>query len=201
MWTVGEHSPLSSCLLLWLPFSCRVMPTETGSHAPHDLTTWPHGELPCTAPMLKVASVAPPPWPCVLDRFCVLQIDRLISYGADVLNPVTLVQGEKTAVGTAVDYGYFKFYQVWLCSEQDPSETWLLLDKTRSPQSSLVFQGRRPHDGERVLWAPVSRSHFGGRRGGLLLTQLLCSERWSGRKSSVTTACGWLVSSSPKDSW
>ncbi|XP_031224315.1 ankyrin repeat and MYND domain-containing protein 1 isoform X2 [Mastomys coucha] len=38
-------------------------------------------------------------------------IDRLISYGADVLNPVTLVQGEKTAVGTAVDYGYFKFYQ------------------------------------------------------------------------------------------
>ncbi|XP_076770850.1 ankyrin repeat and MYND domain-containing protein 1 isoform X4 [Arvicanthis niloticus] len=38
-------------------------------------------------------------------------IDRLISYGADVLNPVTLVQGERTAVGTAVDYGYFKFYQ------------------------------------------------------------------------------------------
>lgn len=93
----------------------------------------------------------------MLDRFCVLQIDRLISYGADVLNPVTLVQGERTAVGTAVDYGYFKFYQVWLCSEQDPSETRLLLDKTRSPQSSLVFQGRKPHDGEHVVWAPVSR--------------------------------------------
>lgn len=71
----------------------------------------------------------------MLDRFCVLQIDRLISYGADVLNPVTLVQGERTAVGTAVDYGYFKFYQVCLCSEQDPSETRLLLDKTWSPQS------------------------------------------------------------------
>ena len=56
----------------------------------------------------------------MLHRLCVLQIDRLISYGADVLNPVTLVQGERTAVGTAVDYGYFKFYQVWLCSEQDP---------------------------------------------------------------------------------
>ncbi|KAL1770789.1 ankyrin repeat and MYND domain-containing protein 1 [Sigmodon hispidus] len=38
-------------------------------------------------------------------------IDRLISYGADILKPVVLVQGERTAVGTAVDYGYFKFYQ------------------------------------------------------------------------------------------
>ncbi|XP_075807540.1 ankyrin repeat and MYND domain-containing protein 1 [Microtus pennsylvanicus] len=38
-------------------------------------------------------------------------IDRLISYGADILKPVILVQGDKTAVGTAVDYGYFKFYQ------------------------------------------------------------------------------------------
>ncbi|XP_040608940.1 ankyrin repeat and MYND domain-containing protein 1 isoform X3 [Mesocricetus auratus] len=38
-------------------------------------------------------------------------IDRLISYGADILKPVVLVQGERMAVGTAVDYGYFKFYQ------------------------------------------------------------------------------------------
>ncbi|XP_051010326.1 ankyrin repeat and MYND domain-containing protein 1 [Acomys russatus] len=38
-------------------------------------------------------------------------IDRLISYGADVLKPVILAQGDRTAVGTAVDYGYFKFYQ------------------------------------------------------------------------------------------
>ncbi|XP_045650143.1 ankyrin repeat and MYND domain-containing protein 1-like [Ursus americanus] len=38
-------------------------------------------------------------------------IDRLINYGADILNPVTLTQGDKVAVGTAVDYGYFKFYQ------------------------------------------------------------------------------------------
>ncbi|XP_036091712.1 ankyrin repeat and MYND domain-containing protein 1 isoform X4 [Rousettus aegyptiacus] len=38
-------------------------------------------------------------------------IDRLISYGADILNPVTLTQGDKVAVGTAVDYGYFRFFQ------------------------------------------------------------------------------------------
>lgn len=42
------------------------------------------------------------------------QIDRLIHHGADILNPVTLTQGDRVAVGTAVDYGYFKFYQVWL---------------------------------------------------------------------------------------
>ncbi|XP_065773263.1 ankyrin repeat and MYND domain-containing protein 1 isoform X4 [Muntiacus reevesi] len=39
------------------------------------------------------------------------RIDRLINYGADILSPVTLSQGDKTAVGTAVDYGYFRFYQ------------------------------------------------------------------------------------------
>uniref|UniRef100_A0A5F4WHJ5 Ankyrin repeat and MYND domain containing 1 n=1 Tax=Callithrix jacchus TaxID=9483 RepID=A0A5F4WHJ5_CALJA len=38
-------------------------------------------------------------------------IDQLISHGADILKPVTLRQGEKVAVGTAVDYGYFKFFQ------------------------------------------------------------------------------------------
>ncbi|XP_057359342.1 ankyrin repeat and MYND domain-containing protein 1 isoform X3 [Manis pentadactyla] len=38
-------------------------------------------------------------------------IDRLIDYGADILSPVTLTQGNKVAVGTAVDYGYFRFYQ------------------------------------------------------------------------------------------
>ncbi|XP_054426405.1 ankyrin repeat and MYND domain-containing protein 1 [Pteronotus mesoamericanus] len=38
-------------------------------------------------------------------------IDRLIAYGADILAPVTLTQGDKVAVGTAVDYGYFKFFQ------------------------------------------------------------------------------------------
>ncbi|XP_044890653.1 ankyrin repeat and MYND domain-containing protein 1 isoform X9 [Felis catus] len=39
------------------------------------------------------------------------KIDRLIDHGADILNPVTLTQGDKVAVGTAVDYGYFRFYQ------------------------------------------------------------------------------------------
>ncbi|XP_045338317.1 ankyrin repeat and MYND domain-containing protein 1 isoform X8 [Leopardus geoffroyi] len=39
------------------------------------------------------------------------KIDQLIDHGADILNPVTLTQGDKVAVGTAVDYGYFRFYQ------------------------------------------------------------------------------------------
>ncbi|XP_040306397.1 ankyrin repeat and MYND domain-containing protein 1 isoform X8 [Herpailurus yagouaroundi] len=39
------------------------------------------------------------------------EIDLLIDHGADILNPVTLTQGDKVAVGTAVDYGYFRFYQ------------------------------------------------------------------------------------------
>ncbi|XP_064239526.1 ankyrin repeat and MYND domain-containing protein 1-like [Aotus nancymaae] len=40
-----------------------------------------------------------------------MQIDQLISHGADILKPVMLRQGEKVAVGTAMDYGYFKFFQ------------------------------------------------------------------------------------------
>uniref|UniRef100_A0A8D2B4W5 Ankyrin repeat and MYND domain containing 1 n=1 Tax=Sciurus vulgaris TaxID=55149 RepID=A0A8D2B4W5_SCIVU len=39
------------------------------------------------------------------------KIDRLINHGADILKPVMLTQGDRVAVGTAVDYGYFKFYQ------------------------------------------------------------------------------------------
>ncbi|XP_011824923.1 PREDICTED: ankyrin repeat and MYND domain-containing protein 1 isoform X3 [Mandrillus leucophaeus] len=39
------------------------------------------------------------------------KIDQLIDHGADILKPVTLRQGEKVAVGTAVDYGYFRFFQ------------------------------------------------------------------------------------------
>ncbi|XP_051695299.1 ankyrin repeat and MYND domain-containing protein 1 isoform X4 [Oryctolagus cuniculus] len=38
-------------------------------------------------------------------------VDELIRHGADILKPVTLTQGDKVAVGTAVDYGYFKFFQ------------------------------------------------------------------------------------------
>lgn len=45
---------------------------------------------------------------------CSPQIDQLIAHGADILNPVTLTQGDKVAVGTAVDYGYFRFFQVRL---------------------------------------------------------------------------------------
>lgn len=45
--------------------------------------------------------------------FCCVQVDQLILHGADILRPVMLTQGDKVAVGTAVDYGYFKFFQVW----------------------------------------------------------------------------------------
>ncbi|XP_040828310.1 ankyrin repeat and MYND domain-containing protein 1 isoform X1 [Ochotona curzoniae] len=38
-------------------------------------------------------------------------VDQLILHGADILRPVMLTQGDKVAVGTAVDYGYFKFFQ------------------------------------------------------------------------------------------
>ncbi|XP_066137026.1 ankyrin repeat and MYND domain-containing protein 1 isoform X2 [Saccopteryx bilineata] len=38
-------------------------------------------------------------------------IDLLIRHGADILAPVVLTQGDKVAVGTAVDYGYFRFFQ------------------------------------------------------------------------------------------
>ncbi|KAM6178471.1 ankyrin repeat and MYND domain-containing protein 1 [Rhynchocyon petersi] len=38
-------------------------------------------------------------------------VDRLISSGADILRPVTIKQGDRVAVGTAVDYGYFRFLQ------------------------------------------------------------------------------------------
>ncbi|XP_010604904.1 ankyrin repeat and MYND domain-containing protein 1 isoform X3 [Fukomys damarensis] len=40
-------------------------------------------------------------------------IDRLLNHGADILKPVMLTQGDKVAVGTVVDYGYFKFFQDW----------------------------------------------------------------------------------------
>lgn len=42
---------------------------------------------------------------------CFLQVDKLLEAGTDILAPVTIREGQRKAVGTAVDYGYHK-YQV-----------------------------------------------------------------------------------------
>ncbi|XP_064360433.1 ankyrin repeat and MYND domain-containing protein 1-like [Dromaius novaehollandiae] len=38
-------------------------------------------------------------------------VDKLLEAGADILAPVTFREGQQKAVGTAVDYAYFEYYQ------------------------------------------------------------------------------------------
>lgn len=116
--TRGQQPFRAAALSCWaVPFGRLSAVQQVCSQDPRAMhvLAWSRVELPCTVQGCRWL-VLPLQRPCALNRFCVLQIDRLISYGADVLKPVVLTQGERTAVGTAVDYGYFKFYQVWLCS-------------------------------------------------------------------------------------
>ncbi|XP_045874138.1 ankyrin repeat and MYND domain-containing protein 1 [Meles meles] len=85
-------------------------------------------------------------------------IDRLIHHGADILNPVTLTQGDRVAVGTAVDYGYFKFYQdrkIAHCPFHMlmPAERELFLARKRLLEY-MGFQLRRAVFAKESQWDP-----------------------------------------------
>lgn len=48
----------------------------------------------------------------MLDLLLVLQVEKLIKAGANILMPVVIGDGQKSAVGTAVDYAHHSFNQV-----------------------------------------------------------------------------------------
>ncbi|XP_027444788.2 ankyrin repeat and MYND domain-containing protein 1 isoform X5 [Zalophus californianus] len=85
-------------------------------------------------------------------------IDRLIDCGADILSPVTLTQGDRMAVGTAVDYGYFKFYQDRKiahcpCHMLTPAEREVFLARKRLLEY-MGFQLRRAVSAKESQWDP-----------------------------------------------
>ncbi|XP_027444790.2 ankyrin repeat and MYND domain-containing protein 1 isoform X6 [Zalophus californianus] len=86
------------------------------------------------------------------------KIDRLIDCGADILSPVTLTQGDRMAVGTAVDYGYFKFYQDRKiahcpCHMLTPAEREVFLARKRLLEY-MGFQLRRAVSAKESQWDP-----------------------------------------------
>lgn len=164
--------------------------------------TWSRVELPCTLQCCRWQLLSPFQGPCVLNRFCVFQIDRLISYGADILKPVMLVQGDRMAVGTAVDYGYFKFYQVWLrFLSRTPlrlGSSWAKLGGCRDLMMANRCSGHLWASGPlcqaSVLCVLCVLSHISG--DGEVACSLSYSAVWAGGglKSLVSLECPWLAS-------
>ncbi|XP_078522575.1 ankyrin repeat and MYND domain-containing protein 1 isoform X2 [Lissotriton helveticus] len=71
-------------------------------------------------------------------------VDRLVNAGANVLMPITIGEAPKTVLGTATDYGYYKFFQAKVeskdknteCEIESTVETDTTAETDKSPTES-----------------------------------------------------------------